>query len=446
MKQDFTTDIREQLGDYQEPVPEDLWAEIEARVEATSGHAERTSNDGSTRVNHASQVRMWITGVAASVALFIGGWYAIDRMGNDKSLEAVMEDENVFSPQESLASRQNETDAQNNGDYKSPPTDYKSPPTETAAPKADTIDIRQDNPNRQQEHPEMAQETGITNPLQQITNPLQQITNPLQLEPNHSDRLQDGPDLQHANSGDYKSPPTGTQQVLPGSRHVGPVVRHRSSPFLALSLRSTNPMATDALGRNTVQSMLMSQPRMLTENRLGGSGARRVPMYLANYEEETNHRLPLTFGLSARIRLTSHWWIESGLSYTYLSSTFTHHLGSVTSVNEQRLHYVGIPLSVGYNVWQTGRLKTYVSGGTQGDVCVKSTMDSQTGKGAFNRDRMQFSFTLSAGVEYELLPHSSLYFQPGVSYFPDNGSRLQNIYKERPTIPSLQFGLRYSLR
>ena len=215
----------------------------------------------------------------------------------------------------------------------------------------------------------------------------------------------------------------------------------------SFSLRSSNLLQTNAMGSNTVQPMLMSMAyASSTAASYMSNGARMAPMYLANYEEEADHRLPLSLGLSVRLPLTPRLWVESGLSYTVVSSTFTHRLNAITTTDEQRLYYVGIPVNVGYHVWQAGRLKTYVSGGVQGDVCVKSTMESQAGKGAFDRDRMQFSFNLSAGVEYELLPHSSLYFQPGFSYYPDNGSRLQNIFKEKPLLPSLQFGVRYSLQ
>jgi hypothetical protein len=36
--------------------------------------------------------------------------------------------------------------------------------------------------------------------------------------------------------------------------------------------------------------------------------------------------------------------------------------------------------------------------------------------------------------------------QPGLRYYPDNGSHIKNIFKERPWMFDLQFGLRYSLK
>ena len=96
----------------------------------------------------------------------------------------------------------------------------------------------------------------------------------------------------------------------------------------------------------------------------------------------------------------------------------------------------------GYSFWQKPTLSAYVSAGAEAQYNLKAEVD----KGHLNRDRMQFSLLGSAGIEYTLLPQFSVYVQPGLRYYPDNGSRVQNIFKERALQFDLQLGLRYSFR
>ena len=49
----------------------------------------------------------------------------------------------------------------------------------------------------------------------------------------------------------------------------------------------------------------------------------------------------------------------------------------------------------------------------------------------------------SVGAQYNLLPSLGVYAEPGVTYYPDNGSSVQSFFKDKPVNPSLQFGLRW---
>jgi hypothetical protein len=59
---------------------------------------------------------------------------------------------------------------------------------------------------------------------------------------------------------------------------------------------------------------------------------------------------------------------------------------------------------------------------------------------------MQWSLNGSLGVQYDVIPLLGLYAEPGLSWYPDNGSRLQNYFKDKPLTFSLQLGLRLNLR
>ena len=196
-------------------------------------------------------------------------------------------------------------------------------------------------------------------------------------------------------------------------------------PF-SLQFHTTNLLANNN-GTTQTEPMLMSQAYM---GPLSSALARTAPVYLADHEEKTEHRMPLTVGLSLRLPLSERWWLSSGINYSLVSSTFNHQLAAFTQVNDQRLHYIGVPLTA------------YVSAGAEAQYNLKAEVDN----GHLNRDRMQFSLLGSAGIEYTFLPQLSIYVQPGLRYYPDNGSHVQNIFKERPLQFDLQLGIRYSLK
>ncbi|WP_373277826.1 outer membrane beta-barrel protein [Segatella baroniae] len=51
-------------------------------------------------------------------------------------------------------------------------------------------------------------------------------------------------------------------------------------------------------------------------------------------------------------RLNRHWSLQTGLNYSYLSSTTTYSGGAEGNRTEQSLHYVGLPLSAAYTLAQ----------------------------------------------------------------------------------------------
>ena len=73
----------------------------------------------------------------------------------------------------------------------------------------------------------------------------------------------------------------------------------------------------------------------------------------ASMEQYVHHRQPVRFGLSLRYRLKDRWSLESGLTYTRLSSDITTIIDDKTTVTEQRLNYIGLPLNISYDLWKS---------------------------------------------------------------------------------------------
>ena len=166
-----------------------------------------------------------------------------------------------------------------------------------------------------------------------------------------------------------------------------------------------------------------------------------------------DHNRPIKVGISVRYDIDNRWSISSGLTYSYLRSSFDYSEGKAFGSGVQKLHYVGLPLAVDYNIISAKKLKVYLSAGgeVQKLVCGKATMDGvNIPEADANHDikegGMQWSLNAAIGAEYNFVDNVGIYIEPGVSHYIDNHSKVDNYYKYKPTNFSLNVGLRLSIR
>ena len=62
-----------------------------------------------------------------------------------------------------------------------------------------------------------------------------------------------------------------------------------------------------------------------------------------------------------------------------------------------------------------------------------------------DKDRMLWSVGGSLGLEYRIIPQLSLYAEPGIRHYFNNGSTINNYFKDKPTSFNLQLGLRLNI-
>lgn len=162
--------------------------------------------------------------------------------------------------------------------------------------------------------------------------------------------------------------------------------------------------------------------------------------------EKSSHHMPMSFGLTTSYSITDRMDISTGLVLTRTTSDFER--GTVNNMQKesQTLYYIGVPLNVSYTVWGNRMLKTYVQAGAQADFNVSANLQSNNVSTDIKKDRPQFSAGASAGVQFNFVPQAGIYVEPGVRYYFDNNSSVQNIYKEHPCNFSLQIGLRYNIK
>lgn len=171
-----------------------------------------------------------------------------------------------------------------------------------------------------------------------------------------------------------------------------------------------------------------------------------------NLETTTNvkHHFPVSFGLSLRKDLSDRISLETGLVYTLLTSDLKAG-GDIYYSQEQKLHYLGIPLKVGCYFVKKKRLSLYLSAGGMIEKCIKSQLKTRyemqnehsfIGDNQLDADGLQWSVLSSLGAQFNITNYLGLYVEPGVAYYFDDGTNVSTIRKEKPFNFNLQIGLR----
>ena len=169
---------------------------------------------------------------------------------------------------------------------------------------------------------------------------------------------------------------------------------------------------------------------------------------------EYKHRLPVRVGLNVAYRLTDRLSVESGVSYTRLSSDMKDGTKDNYSSGSQKLDYIGVPLNVKYRAFGYRRLSVYALAGLLTEKCVSGkTTHEYVISGEKKKHEAedvaakpwQLSVNAALGAQLDVLNNVGVYVEPGVSYYFDDRSPLSTIYKEKPLNFNLNLGVRYTI-
>lgn len=171
-------------------------------------------------------------------------------------------------------------------------------------------------------------------------------------------------------------------------------------------------------------------------------------------ETKTTHRLPIRFGVNVSIPVYDNLSVETGLTYSILSSTTKSGTKANLFDTEQSLHYIGIPLKATYNIWDSKSFGFYVTAGGMIEKCVygrgvtdfiigNEIASSETEK--IMERQFQFSIMTGVGIKWNITKTVNLFAEPGVGYYINNHSDVINSYKDKPFNFDLKIGLRFNL-
>ncbi len=171
------------------------------------------------------------------------------------------------------------------------------------------------------------------------------------------------------------------------------------------------------------------------------------------------HDLPIMVGASVGIPITKGFSVHTGINYAYIHSMITKEnaLTGDYAIDNQKLHYLGIPVMLSYRVFDYNIVQCYLSGGGMvekglvQDVHINTfdqadnLLNSDSQQTAING--LQFSLTANVGLGIQLYKGLNLFFEPGFTWYIPNQKAPQpeNIRTEHPYNLSLTAGLRYNL-
>lgn len=425
MKTNWQKDIHDRLGSYEKDAPEGLWEGISRRMPKL--------NDGgmlTDKPQRTAKFRMWrVAGVAvaASVALVIG----YNFLGNDVQ-------DNINIP--TNTTNHHNMLASNKKPIGNEPTGVCA---EQATHSAD--DLLSEQPKLYKaytEQPTLASASTET-------------------------------DVKEIGSKEENSKKeNGQTEVKPEKREDNRMLRkNQDDALLAYNDVTERSGSTDAPSRWSVSTGAMgglgasgtttAYGDYLVLSCPGGADTKDSPMLdmsSVNRDEETKteyeHHLPIRIGLSVAYALTDRLSISSGLTYTRLSSDIKDASRESKYIGEQRLHYVGIPVNVSYKVASSRWISLYGTAGVLAEKCVSGTTDegyveNNTMKYTNTQDisskPLLMSVNAGVGIQFDIIDNVGIYAEPGLSYYFDDGSALQTIYKEKPLNFNLNVGVRFKL-
>lgn len=183
-------------------------------------------------------------------------------------------------------------------------------------------------------------------------------------------------------------------------------------------------------------------------------GANSAGEQMVKAERTVKHSQPIRMGFTFGIPVSRKMSLITGFTYNMLSSDFTTTSPVMDIDQKQKLYYLGLPVSVNYTFFSWRGLNVY---GIAGGIVEKLIHGKLTGTTTYEdgkvektsvkvkESRPQFSVNASLGASYTIWKGLSAYIEPGFSYYFNNGSAIENFYKDRKASFSLNAGLRLNI-
>ena len=166
----------------------------------------------------------------------------------------------------------------------------------------------------------------------------------------------------------------------------------------------------------------------------------------------SHHNMPITWSLAIRYKLNNRFGLESGLSYSRLTSDFEMGSNGNTINEQQTIHYLGIPVKGIYNIYSKRGWNLYGSLGVTTEIPIYSPLNTSyylhgileaTDKTTI-RAPWQWSVGTGIGLQYNLTPNIGLFAEPSLQYYIPTGSNVETYRTEHPFTFSMPLGIRFT--
>ena len=475
--QDWTSKLQEQLAGYQEPVSHDLWAGIEQslaqnNIESVSSNPQTIASESSestdlhvgTEAKKNARIvyfKRWSAAAAAVALLGIGGSYVYLHQ------EDVEKGNLQLAVSQPAPSHAVSADLQSAASQSAPShvvsADLQSAASQSAPSHVVSADL-------QSAASQPAPSHGVSADLQSAASqpvPSSVVSADLQSAASQK-KASDVLKKESENEISLLAEKSDHKALTRSTDHHAEAYASQSYHFekneevsgwsmqlyaenLTPSLGGVNSDASGGYNDFSYGTMAEPMPGVIPDPTAGGIYGEEY--LLASYKAiqrsqqgNAKHHAPVSVGLQVAFGIAPRLSLSTGLVYTRTSSDFYPYAPSSSYNVHQVLHYVGIPVGLNYEFWQSGGFHAYVMAGAEADYNVKNdTEEEGVKKENAKRDRVQFSGKASLGAQYDITPKVGLYIEPGAKYYFDNGSHVENTFKDKKLNFNLQFGLRFNL-
>ena len=392
MKEQWTNDLQKKMSNYEVPtIPEGLWENIDSAIgEIPSKTAKK-----------AALLPHWKKACAAILLLLLIPT-ALLFLNNNKENEALVEDRSVISIPQSTAPI--------------------SPDAPTSSPIAPVLHIA--NP--------LAQKAPIT--------PKTSLVLAQSPAPQEEEASTNSPEEKQAEK-EQTTSTSASQTPQSKERATAPKVpQNEEAPIFKQEKQDGIYLAMNASGINFSSEDVASEPLAYMDEPLHEGNW--DPIYNSSdgtaYHEETHHR-PITIGLQVGIPVADKWSVVTGLTYTYLHSDITDGTRFSHTLTDQKLHFVGIPLQMNYQLYNNHYCNIYLGTGGRIDFGVSGKSNHED---HLSHLPVNYSLKAAAGVQVNLFKSLNIYAEPSVQYNIPGSTRYKTYYTEHKTMFDLQLGIR----
>ena len=405
MNDKFTENIKQRMANHTMAEPEGLWQSIEQRL------------DAAPQRHKAVAVPLWVRriGVAAAAALLLGVMAYVLMLGVEHDMDMRVEQIAIKEPEKQSAP-----------DALEPVLAQNMPATDAATSnswRAARVAL-----NMAKAASDLQQESAAKQPADNAQPAAATVTD---ADANAT------PSVAKQDTNE-KTPAKKTYASRLADTDYGTIAENRSNNRSRLSAgiyASGLPTGNSSNGLNS--KYYVAQDMMNSSTWTSPTKRNTMP--------KLHHSMPLNVGVKVRYGITHRLFAETGVSYSYLRS----HGDDAQKSYQQRLHYLGVPVDLGYTFWSNHRMKAYVKGGAEMQKLVSGRLTSTYNvvepfaeTESVKERGAQWSVGAGVGFEVKALPKLSIYVEPSVKHYFDNGSTISSTFKENDTNFSLQVGLR----
>ena len=379
---DWTSKLRDQMTDYQEPVKHDLWAGIAqslAQNQPVAGENRVPENHPVKRVEKEPKARVvtlkrWSAAAAAVALLGIGGSYVYlhqedVEQGNAQLASLASSSSSSYAS----ASVQSNITAKTGGVLKNAPllaADYKSAdPSSNAGYKSAASNFKRSQEADSSDRSLFSSDNASVSA---------QSAAPMNDEGETMKAV--APDEAPLLAAGYKSAESAKRQVEPRMGYAEPTSsslgfsRNNDVAGVSMKLYAENlgaGMGNANSGSNIVNRysdsgvMADPMPGLFPDPSIAGSDDVTYLMAAAykalqkSPQGKAEHHAPVSVGMQLAFGIAPRLSLSTGVVYTRTSSDFYPYAPNSDYQVHQVLHYVGIPVGLNYELWRSGGFHAY---------------------------------------------------------------------------------------